>query len=314
MNILEQYNSLDDKKEAFQSNIINTVNQFENFYNQVSNDEDHLFRGVNESKYKLYNSAQRSWITHELKLKGTYKDFINSIILNARKGQKNLLEKMFKGFKSKPDDLAILSFLQHHSAPTPLLDFTSNLDVALYFAASSSKIYETQKNIEKYFSIYMLDKNNLFDYSDSVHKVKENISNRKNVLQADLDNLNTFGFSLNQMFRMPVSYIDNKNDSLVNNNFNIINQDGKFVMNNDSSIPLENVFVNMNKEIIQEKGENYDEFRKEKEIRLMGSAEIHKSLYKYVLKKVRANGISNEYLFPDPYLIAKKAFYEYLEK
>ncbi len=81
-----------------------------------------MFRGVNEAKYKMYNSAQRAWIENDLILNDIpYHNLINRRIIDAKSSNGNYFKKI--GIV-QDNDLAILSFLQHYEPPTPLLDFT----------------------------------------------------------------------------------------------------------------------------------------------------------------------------------------------
>ena len=118
---------------------------------------DLVFRGVHDAKYKLFNSAQRFWNTEELdKLGSSYQDFIQKQIDKAKAFQNNLLVKFYNAFGHVAYDLSILSFLQHYNAPTPLLDFTNNFDCALFFG-TDGLMHSPSTDIGNYFSIYSID-------------------------------------------------------------------------------------------------------------------------------------------------------------
>ncbi len=158
---LECYNNFTDKDINFESTIINTMQDFDNFilnHNVLKSNKNFIFRGVNEAKYKLYNSAQRYWITNELQdlSSENYIYFIQNLIDNAKKYHNGLLDMYFKSFGYYPNDFSILSFLQHYKAPTPLLDWTKSFDYALFVAIDDLKKFPNE-NINNYFSLYALD-------------------------------------------------------------------------------------------------------------------------------------------------------------
>ncbi len=56
------------------------------------------------------------------------------------------------------DELAMLSYLQHHGCPTPFLDFTSDVRVALFFASQEPKGAGNGSELDNYFSISSIAK------------------------------------------------------------------------------------------------------------------------------------------------------------
>ena len=128
---LEEYSNLSQKEPFFETKNINTYKEFDNIYEELK-ENTLLYRGIHEAKYKIYTSAQREWITNEYSKNGmTYTQFIQSIISNIRKN--TILSKYYKSLNINENDLLYISLLQHYGAPSPLLDFTYNINIALYF-------------------------------------------------------------------------------------------------------------------------------------------------------------------------------------
>lgn len=109
------------------------------------------FRGLSRASYKLYSSLQRKWIEQDLA--GSHPDHKALV-------QAILDESYGLGVGGTPlpngerDDLAMLSYLQHHDCPTPFLDFTSNIRVALYFASQEPHGVGNDNELDEYFSVY----------------------------------------------------------------------------------------------------------------------------------------------------------------
>ncbi len=158
---LKEYRSLDEKADFFEQENINSKEELDDLFeaNSPSRLSDKfIFRGVNEAKFKLYNSAQRSWLNLELgSTDAEYRDFIQTIINNGKNWQNRLLEKFFNAFGQPAYDISVLSFLQHYKAPTPLLDWTYSFDNASFFAVENYTSPNSDIDIENYFSIYQID-------------------------------------------------------------------------------------------------------------------------------------------------------------
>src|SRR4051812_551040 len=92
--------SFDDKNSLFApdsdypENKIDDIQTFNRWYDNFletsiyeSNNFDYFFRGMSEAKQKLYNSAQREWLTNNMqswKLNYNYLQFIKDLIIEAK--------------------------------------------------------------------------------------------------------------------------------------------------------------------------------------------------------------------------------------
>ena len=123
---LEEYETIEEKEKHFFYVRIDTMDKFNEiftFHEGISkaNKKGLFYRGLSNSKYKLYNSAQREFITKELQKRGIeFHQMISDLIGIALKTNLNTLGNYLTSLSIGGNHLAILSFLQHYGAPTPL--------------------------------------------------------------------------------------------------------------------------------------------------------------------------------------------------
>jgi len=278
---LSEYETLLQKSIYFKQTTIETQEEFNKLFDQFKDKTDILFRGLSEAKYRLYSSLQRSWIKDKLHEKGkSYKDFLKELIGNAKTVNgsvlKIYLEKVGLAYEN---DIGILSFLQHYGCPTPLLDWTYNFSVALFFATNNHKSPGTGRKINNYFCVYYLEEEHLKGTSlndlvmtgltdkdrDIKPRATEEIYNSfrsrgipdekigQIISDPELDYLIISQFAQGALnFITRIDHISNSpilyfSDSKANehfkyclqNNMNIVNQEGVFTWNADPIKPLE---------------------------------------------------------------------------
>lgn len=156
MGKLLEYHTLQSKTQFYDCITINTEQEFDSAFNHIkANSKDYVFRSVNEAKFKLYSSAQRQWIWNDLSNKYTsYKDYVNSFIVNVQSHQH--IVSFFYNNHIPLNDFVILALLQHYSQPSPLVDFTYNPLLSLFFAFDNVKPGTTGNEIDNYVSLYRL--------------------------------------------------------------------------------------------------------------------------------------------------------------
>lgn len=319
--VLTCYAELENKRDFFNQKTIDTIQEFENSYKELnSSDENsiYVFRGVNEAKYKLYTSAQREWITKEwCKRGGSFSDFIDSILLKLRENP--ILKDYFHSLGVKMNDLLLLSLLQHYSAPSPLLDFTTDKDMAIFFGLDNISINQKgaeDGHIDNYLSLYMLKisrsshrgflpiADKFFnDAIENGEKKAQEFEQKKGEKMdksniRDIDKLTRWGCLLSGYGLM---YIPNPLDSktvktitkekLYFSNLNVIAQKGCFILNSDDKKSLE--------EKIFEKNVNSQD--------VITCLDIHKSLADCIRKKYLRD-LDRDIVFPDFYKIAQDAY------
>jgi len=231
------------------------------------------------------------------------------------------------------NDLAVLSYLQHYGSDskTPLIDWTYNINNALFFAASCVKPSSTTIEIDDYFSIYFIEEKYLIDTSLSKmvsNTIDKNYKEPFAKLQQDmklenypdkLSNLLTDKAQkefimlykgrelvsriskVEQLNNFPILYlsdeeIDPRVKYRISNNMNIINQEGVFIWNSSPTKSLEQV--------------GKEEYLKEKngEYYFSQCLNIHKGLKDYILTKLDAIGINEKFIYPNNDDIANRIY------
>ena len=276
---LETYASLNEKKIIFESNgyiKIDTKSEYEKWYDHFSKKKK-FFRGVNEAKYKIYTSAQRKYITNDLRLSGkTVEDVIDDELSQVKSFNNNLLKNYFNLLNVVDFDPLYLSFLQHYSGISPLIDFTVNIDKALYFMQDGCCFAKAgSEDIDNYTSLYYM--------LDEIEPRKAKTYEVREIRQMT-------SFSRMRKETEPIIFGSQKYNygktRLCLANLNLIAQEGRFVFYCNDIKPLEeNIYC----------------------------VDIHKSLAPYIKKKLDENGITKDSIYPQEETIAKKALQGALE-
>lgn len=179
---IPSYNTQHEKREFFSLEIIDTIDQLNEFMCTSflnHHNEEGIWRGLPESRFKLYNSLQRkNVLSRKLKSVDGVLNYIENSSNKLAQWNKSLILK-YLNKNHNVDNLpcyAALSILQHHGCETPLLDWTRNPNVALYFATNNDVVHKKRisnslssllrilinshkfEDIDNYFSIYFLKK------------------------------------------------------------------------------------------------------------------------------------------------------------
>lgn len=141
---------------------MNSIPQFEYYYEELTRRAESgawIFRGVSEAKYKLYTSAQREYLTRGLNvIYPNYKDYISTCLDRIKLFKNSFIYRHFQSQGIFVTDPFLLSLLQHYGVPTPLIDFSESLDTAIFFALYGLSHYGSDTDIDNYFSIYCVQK------------------------------------------------------------------------------------------------------------------------------------------------------------
>lgn len=198
--------------------------------------------------------------------------------MNSFKDNGSILSQYFKRLGIVRNDWLILSFLQHHGAGTPLLDFTKQFNTALFFAFDKINL-SGQGDLDHFVSVYYYKAVDVANgISTSIYKLaKKEASNftewdKHGQLWTDLSYLNVM--RQHKTILVPTystqSNLSNRKRTLISiytvANLNSTAQEGEFVCNRDSQCPLEDIWIR-------------------EDAKYLSCIDIHKGLYDYILYK-----------------------------
>lgn len=333
---MEEYNSLQKKEEFFSGKYtrIDNIAQLEKVIEKLNqlkqnekDDKSHYsFRGINEARFKMYNSLQRMW--HIRQLNDLDLDPIESVvaILHPFEQEDCVLRKYLNQMGVVCNDWWLLSFLQHYGAASPLLDFSRDYLTSLFFACYDVNYYESDKDVDRYFSLYYYSNKEvcndngrddwfisktILKYAEAAaaHKKPTN-EDDKEIWKNELSFKSVIGKSLTKTVILPsytqISEIKNKKNKRVTSytlaNLNITSQAGEFVCNVDMEKPIEEIFQRKK--------------QKHKIEKYIHCIDIHKGLRDYIIKHYLGGSLDAAKLnyFPSERTLALNAQQQWLEK
>jgi hypothetical protein len=320
------YKNLNEKKTFFSNGekpsfIINTKSELDKWFVDLEQDEKQeseidatawIYRGTTEAKYKLLTSSQRLWINDEMKqwASKSYIDFISDLVKNA--GDNTIIKKVFDlyNYSAHEREFPILSLLQHYGAPTPLMDWTYNNNVAFYFATDGLKKKEQPKDdIDNYFSIYRINKRkykrellNVIDFTNDLPDIKtfkelgDERGNKKSNNIFYISDFERKGESTGDKKAFSKLMIRTVKPLTSVYNQNIIPQEGLFIFNPFSEKTLEEIFnPDLNKSGWNLALTPFDCFN------------VHKDLAEYLKRKIdKRHKINKSFIYPNLNDEAKK--------
>ncbi|WP_370687652.1 FRG domain-containing protein [Fulvivirga ligni] len=103
------------------------------------------------------NTLQREKLSKSISFDFPIDEYVN----NFR--NKGLIKKYFDTININLSKISVLSFMQHYGAPTPLVDFTRNIEIGIFFAIENligSEFQKSENIIDDYFSVFHINNEN----------------------------------------------------------------------------------------------------------------------------------------------------------
>lgn len=279
--------SVNKKEDWFIYTKIETLSELNTFIDENCK-RTLLFRGINDASYKQYSSIQRFWDSNSFNC--SFHGFVKKAIQNGAA----IYNKYFN--VDPQSELTILSFLQHYGFPTPVLDFTTKFDTALFFATDKVSLGSKNGDYTDYISIYAL-----IPYQQDLCNFREIIDNDSYPCPPEC--LNNYDIAKGWDRIIVLNDLDaNSGDFLLGlgNNPNIAAQNGLFILNPQLSQTLDEVFNGETFEKFGETGpedviQTHDELFYGKMI----CWDINKSLISDIQNYLTTKGVSSNSIYPD---------------
>ena len=332
---IPNYLSLDEKKNSFKDyRCINNIQDFKQWYESLRNDGS-IFRGMSESKYKNYTSAQRHNIMAD------YEDLpfqtqIMPELDELRKSNNNLLERHCKNLRMPCTDLYLLSFAQHYGGIAPMLDFTKDYNTALFFMTDGTSFSpggsgdEPCNDISNYCSFYYIKNSKISRTSDFLHAWDNYHEGKEKDIEVP-QVINIHGV-IDYLLSQRGITNNNKLDKILsyNNLCNFVFCPAFF--QNGRMIPL---LIENNPISIEESGETSSFFLTITNLNIesqhgcfllhthydypleteLSCVDIHKSLIPFIEQKILTpNGINKKSIYPSEESIVKDSFFRSLAR
>lgn len=339
---LPRYLQFDEKDFFFNQNFfrrkIDSMKDVEQLLTHMKSNRDSIWRG-SEATFKFYNSFQRFWISNDLEKTGSSpQEYFNHILKEASKWSRSIIGKWYNAYGLKGNaDFFVFSLLRHHGVPVPLLDFTRNPFVALFFGIDSTSNDSGGDQLNSYFSVYEITREHVLCYPpfkqyaleslEGGDDFKKEFSRRKAQYQVDgieypdrfirkdmceefIHNLATNHLSIPKR-DLPILVEDLPRDEIrfkLFSNLNIIAQEGLFIAYANPNKSLEESVEDYAMELCEKNGYGKDKYeeimtRQREQFRCFN---IHKSL-KEEIKNIldKEFDINSQSMYPDLYQLSK---------
>lgn len=325
------YGSLFNKSIFIEPEDIDAEDHFDRIWDAHFNKKGHFYRGQREAIWQLYTTGQRMWIVDRLhESEESYPAFMQRMVANARTMHAGMLVKYLERIGMNPaSDIAVLSFLQHHGAPTPLQDWTFSFANAVFFALDGLR-KDGNADADHYCSVYHIEDRGFANadlqeiFNESIEAALPELMERaivwarENGIEEELIGKARTGdffrqYTLRKMGPMmirdmasianlmkmavtaPLNFFTDRDDLpwlsfSMNNSLNIKHQQGVFLWNHHEALPTEQVGRELH--MANNGGDQGYRFCR--------CFNINKQLEGYIRRKLDEAGITNDFIYPDP--------------
>ena len=194
---LVNYQTFQEKGHLFNRHTINSIDEFNNWRDRYRDNPDKWYRTLSESKYRVYTSVQRSWITNDVTCQRIRNNFtinnFNDYVLKLLYLVKNddAIHRHFAAQGIELNDALLFALLQHYGYPSPFLDFTYDLDTTLFFSIPNGgnlplPPFTSNGTIDDYFSVYVID-GRIDWFQCSMQRIEANGAANMEGLLADIE-------------------------------------------------------------------------------------------------------------------------------
>ncbi|MBQ0056412.1 MAG: FRG domain-containing protein [Bacteroidales bacterium] len=330
--ILPTYNCLQEKRDIF-GDRYRCIDKWTDLEELLSCDsEGLLFRGMCEAKYKNYTSVQRYYITNDFENTGIeIKQIIQKEVESLLSSDSNL-KSYYEALGIEPNWFLLNSFLQHYGGATPLLDFSHNPLVALYFMQNEIiDSSEGKEDIGNYSSLYYIKEDDI----ECINSLVENASGKlvkgtkkycdkiKSIDKETFNKISQFSQDAvtDQMRQSARNLIESFFSNAFYNSFEdmvpYLEKEEASLLLSDNVLSLDYPEIGCSKRIVTTT--NLNSIAQKGIFVLRGGTnplegkyvhcfDIHKSFIPTIRERLKENNITKENLFPQEELIAKQAF------
>ena len=145
------YKTLEEKAQVFNQKTIKSIKELNSLIKEKGKNPKLRFRGVSKSEYCMLTSLQRKCID----LNNSQKEYFSKILKEVKELPE--LDSFFKKKGIHPNDISYMALMQHYGLPTPFLDFSTDINIALSFAAENVSLTPVNKETDDYVSLYVID-------------------------------------------------------------------------------------------------------------------------------------------------------------
>ena len=337
MNLMPpSYKNQEEKKKYFSMEIINTEDDLKRLFKEIlpeKYNQKGIWRGLPESRFKLYNTLQREDIPFKRLL--SVDNVINSIKNSATyfdSWQGKIIPRYFRNYRIENISIfAKLSILRHYGVPSPLIDWTRDPRFALFFATQDQSEIANNE-IDEYFSIYYITTDHPYykldaklgyrevleeddDFRNEVNKRinfvfqhgGDNILQQEAKIKAENEllqiALNDLKLTLSNIKKQNIQRIeDQQNDGIlhyIRNNLNITAQSGLFIINTDPIRPLEDAIFSRINELAKQDNELDVSCAMKRHKENFFCFDIHKRFTERIIRELNKQNIRKETMEPD---------------